>query len=342
MVKQKKAETTPIEKEAQPASAPQTVPVAEKESSGLKKSTIITGILLLGAAAVWGIVGYQAMRSENGQTLFGKYFHSSDDVVVATIDGENVYLSQIKEIADRIPQYAELPFDMIYPHLTPTFADKIHKIDLIENEYPFSVSERFIGKICDGRPESEYAVLYQNLTLIQQEKLACDLALFFHKLHQIDYKKLNIPEPTEAIDNWDVTTENNFDIGEVQKTLSRYKININDYMVKSPNIVTALCHNDLSGSNILLNTEKDDVLVGIIDFGNTIIMPKYQDFFPLYKIHRKLAIDTLKEYNKLTSSPIEQKQIDYLALLYTGWGLARTTNPSSPYFMKLLKPFLEE
>ena len=232
--------------------------------------------------------------------------------------------------------------DMIYPHLTPTFADKIHKIDLIENEYPFSVSERFIGKICDGRPESEYAVLYQNLTPIQQEKLACDLALFFHKLHQIDYKKLNIPEPTEAIDNWDVTTENNFDIGEVQKTLSRYKININDYMVKSPNIVTALCHNDLSGSNILLNTEKDDVLVGIIDFGNTIIMPKYQDFFPLYKIHRKLAIDTLKEYNKLTSSPIEQKQIDYLALLYTGWGLARTTNPSSPYFMKLLKPFLEE
>lgn len=232
--------------------------------------------------------------------------------------------------------------DMIYPHLTPTFADKIHKIDLIENEYPFSVSERFIGKICDGRPESEYAVLYQNLTPIQQEKLACDLALFFHKLHQIDYKKLNIPEPTEAIDNWDVTTENNFDIGEVQKTLSHYKININDYMVKSPNIVTALCHNDLSGSNILLNTEKDDVLVGIIDFGNTIIMPKYQDFFPLYKIHRKLAIDTLKEYNKLTSSPIEQKQIDYLALLYTGWGLARTTNPSSPYFMKLLKPFLEE
>ena len=117
MVKQKKAETTPIETEAQPASASQATPVAEKASSGLKKSTIITGILLLGAAAVWGIVGYQAMRSENGQTLFGKYFHSNDDVVVATIDGENVYLSQIKEIADRIPQYAELPFDMIYPHL---------------------------------------------------------------------------------------------------------------------------------------------------------------------------------------------------------------------------------
>ena len=232
--------------------------------------------------------------------------------------------------------------DMIFPHLTPTIADKIHKIDLIENEYPFSISERFIGKICDGRPESEYAVLYQNLTPMQQEKLACDIALFFHKLHQIDYKKLNIPKPTEAIDNWDVTTENNFDFEQVQKILSRYKININDYMVKTPNTATALCHNDLSGSNILLNPEKEDVLVGIIDFGNVMIMPKYQDFFPLYKIHRKLAIDTLKEYNKLTSSPIDQKQIDCMALLYTGWGLARIKNPSSPYFMKLLKPFLEE
>ena len=186
--------------------------------------------------------------------------------------------------------------DMIYPHLTPTIADKIHKIDLIENEYPFSISERFIGKICDGRPESEYAVLYQNLTPMQQEKLACDIALFFHKLHQIDYKKLNISEPTEAIDNWDVTTENNFDFEQVQKILSRYKININDYMVKSPNTATALCHNDLSGSNILLNPEKEDVLVGIIDFGNVMIMPKYLDFFPLYKIHRKLAIDTLNRH----------------------------------------------
>ena len=232
--------------------------------------------------------------------------------------------------------------DMISPHLTPTFANKIHKIDLIENEYPFSISERFIGKICDSRPESEYAMLYQNLTPIQQEKLAYNLALFFHKLHQIDYKKLNIPEPTEAIDNWDVTTENNFDFEQVQKILSLYKININDYMIKSPNMAIALCHNDLSGSNILLNPEKEDVLVGIIDFGNAMIMPKYQDFFPLYKIQRKLAIDTLKEYNKLTSSPIEQKQIDCMTLLYTGWGLVRTQNQSSPYFMKLLKPFLEE
>ncbi len=117
MVKQKKEQTI-IETEEKSVQSTKTEPVLEKETTGLKKSTIITGILLLGAAAVWGIVGYQAMRSEDGQTLFSKYFaHDNDDVVVATIDGEEVYLSQIKEIADKIPQYAELPFDMIYPHL---------------------------------------------------------------------------------------------------------------------------------------------------------------------------------------------------------------------------------
>lgn len=232
--------------------------------------------------------------------------------------------------------------DMVYPHLVPTFANKIHKIDLIECEYPFSVSKRFYGKICDGRPESEYATLYQNLTVTQQKKLAYDLAVFFNLMHQIDYKNLNIPEQNEAIDNWDVTSRNDFDLKKAQETLLPYKINLNNYKSAHLNISKALCHNDLSGSNLLLNTEKDNVLSGIIDFGNTVVMPKYQDFFPLYKIARKLAIDTLAEYNKITSYPIEQRQIDFMVLSYIGFGLAQSKDGSSPYFLKLLQPFLEE
>lgn len=232
--------------------------------------------------------------------------------------------------------------DMVYPHLVPTFANKIHKIDLIECEYPFSVSKRFYGKICDGRPESEYATLYQNLTVTQQKKLAYDLAVFFNLMHQIDYKNLNIPEPNEAIDNWDVTSRNDFDLKKAQETLLPYKINLNNYKSAHLNISKALCHNDLSGSNLLLNTEKDNVLSGIIDFGNTVVMPKYQDFFPLYKIARKLAIDTLAEYNNITSYPIEQRQIDFMVLSYIGFGLAQSKDGSSPYFLKLLQPFLEE
>lgn len=231
--------------------------------------------------------------------------------------------------------------DIIYPYLMPTFANKIQKIDLISGEYPFSISKRIKGKICDGRPESEYATLYQNLSTKQQEQLAYDLAQFFNIMYRINYKILDIPASTEAIDNWDVTTREDFDFEKARQALLVYEIDLNNYRVDTPNTKMALCHNDLSGSNLLLNPGKEDVLVGIIDFGNTIVMPKYRDFFPLYKISRKLAIDTLTEYNKTTSSPIEQKQIDFMVLSYIGFGLAQSKEDPSPYFIKLLQPFLE-
>lgn len=231
--------------------------------------------------------------------------------------------------------------DVVYPYLMSYFEGKIHKIELVDGVYPFSISKRFYGKICDGRPESDYAVLYQNIKPERQLKLAQDLAMFFHLMHRIDYNTLNIPEPTEAIDNWDVAQRNDFDYARVRETLLPYGIDLDDYKPTLPNSDKALCHNDLSGSNLLLNPESDDILAGIIDFGNAIVMPKYQDFFPLYKINRKLATDVLNEYNKLPSSTIEQKQTDFMALCYIGYGLAQTKDNPSPYFMKLLKPFLE-
>lgn len=229
--------------------------------------------------------------------------------------------------------------DTVYPFLMPYFEGKIHKIELVKGIYPFSVSKRFYGKICDGRPESDYAVLYQNLKPLQKQKLAQDLAMFFHIIHQINYTKLNIPEPTEAIDNWDVTLRADFDYAEVREALLPHKIDLDDYKQTLPNIDKALCHNDLSGSNLLLNPESDDILSGIIDFGNAIVMPKYMDFYPLYKISSKLAVDVLNEYNKLTASKIEQKQTDFMALCYIGYGLAQNKDNPSPYFLRLLKLF---
>lgn len=230
--------------------------------------------------------------------------------------------------------------ETIYPYLVPEFEEKIHKIDLIDGQYPFSISRRFVGKICDGRPQGKYAVLYQNLDVKQQERLAYELARFFYLMHQIDYKKLNLQEANETVDNWDVTARNDFDIEEVQKTLKSYKIDLDEYKIRQPNMTRALCHNDLSGSNILLSPEGKDILIGIIDFGNTIVMPKYQDFFPLYKIDRKLAVETLAKYNEMTASPIEQKQIDFMVLAYAGFCLAQSKGGISPYFMKMLKPFM--
>ncbi|MBQ4400126.1 MAG: aminoglycoside phosphotransferase family protein [Alphaproteobacteria bacterium] len=244
------------------------------------------------------------------------------------------------EIIWQTMQREKMIIDTIYPHLMPYFEGKIHKIELIDGTHPFSISERFYGKICDGRPESDYAVLYQNIIPERQLKLAQDLAMFFHLMHQTNCAEQNIPEPTEAIDNWDVSTREDFDYAKVKEALLQHNTDLNDYKPTLQNIDKALCHNDLSGSNLLLNPEIDDILAGIIDFGNAVVMPKYLDFFPLYKIDRKLAIDTLTEYNKLTTSKIEPKQLDYIALCYIGYGLYKTKDNSSPYFMKLLKPFI--
>lgn len=267
-------------------------------------------------------------RLQSGSRSVAYY---ADDYVVRFPKAEIIWLTMQREKA---------VIDMIYPYLMPYFEEKIHKIELINGKYPFSVSKRFYGKICDGRTESDYAVLYQNIKPAQQLKLAQDLAMFFYLMHKIDYTKLNIPESTEAIDNWDVTLRDNFDYKSVREVLLTHEIDLDDYKSDFPNPNKALCHNDLSGSNLLLNPESNDILAGIIDFGNMVIMPKYQDFFPLYKVDRKLAIDTLTEYNKLTTSKIEPKQLDYMALCYIGYGLYKTKDNSSPYFMKLLKPFI--
>jgi hypothetical protein len=94
--------------------------------------------------------------------------------------------------------------------------------------YPFFVSKRFYGKICDGRSESECAVQYQDLFQVQQVKLAEDLAMFFHLMHQIDYKKLNISAPSKAIDNWNITTREDFDYNSAKETLQNYQIDLDD------------------------------------------------------------------------------------------------------------------
>lgn len=98
----------------------------EKQKHGLKKSTIIIGGLLLGVAVVWGVLGYQTVFQNSSESFFGRYFQDKkhNDIIVATIDGKSIYLSEIKDIADRIPQYAELPFDMIYPQLLKKYIIK--------------------------------------------------------------------------------------------------------------------------------------------------------------------------------------------------------------------------
>lgn len=227
----------------------------------------------------------------------------------------------------------------IFPLISDNFKSKIHPITLVDGEYPFSIVKRFVGKICDNRDDKVNALKVQNLPKDKQENLAQTLAEFFAMMHQIDYTKLHIPPINETIDNWDVSKKADFDYAKARFALKKVSsFDLDDYQCENKNETLAFCHNDLSGSNMLINPDTEDILVGIIDFANALVEPKYLDFFPLYKINRNLAAEVIKRYNELLEDKIDIKQTDFTMLSYIAYNLVKTDNPP-PYFMKLLKLF---
>ena len=163
----------------------------------------------------------------------------------------------------------------IWPLISDKFKSKIHPINLVEGEYPFSVVRRFVGKICDNRDDEVNAVKIQNLPKDKQENLAQTLAEFFAMMHKIDYTKLHIPPINETIDNWDVSKQADFDYAKAREALKKVSsFDLADYQCNHKNETFSLCHNDLSGSNMVINPKKEDILVGINEFTNTVNQTK--------------------------------------------------------------------
>ena len=88
-----------------------------------------------------GFTGLQNItRLQSGSRSVAYY---ADDYIVRFPKAEIIWQTMQRE---------KMIIDKIYPHLMPYFEGKIHKIELVTGAYPFSVSKRFYGKICDGRP----------------------------------------------------------------------------------------------------------------------------------------------------------------------------------------------
>ncbi len=283
-----------------------------------------------------GIVAHQVEKLPGGSR---SYAFAADNLTVRFPKAEVIWnvMRREKQI-----------IDAIYPYIEEKLPHKIHKIELIEEEYPFTLSMRFNGKICDNRGEGKYTTDYGSLSSSQQENMARQIAQFFAALHAIDYTALNIPAVdsslTEAMESWDVTKRPDFDYAAAKTALlqqSSGKLNLDVYSSTATIPVSALCHNDLSGSNLLINPEEYGVVTGIIDFGNARVVPLEQEFFPLYKINHRLAHDTLKIYNKIARRNIDINVIDALALKYIAYGLSKKTEETSPYLLNLLKPFCD-
>ena len=87
--------------------------------SKLKTGTILATVLAAGAIAIWAVAANNWIRLP-GLSPEGK--------VIATVDGDPVYLSEVETLVSQVPQLAELPFEDIYPQLVKdVVAEKVLK-----------------------------------------------------------------------------------------------------------------------------------------------------------------------------------------------------------------------
>lgn len=104
---------------APPKVVPAIIEKVEEKQKNSPVRKVLTGILFVTTLVIWFFVGQQAfyLVTEN---LWLRNRHRAPAIqkeVVATVNGEAIYMSDVRDFAQNIPQLAELPFDMVYPQL---------------------------------------------------------------------------------------------------------------------------------------------------------------------------------------------------------------------------------
>jgi thiamine kinase-like enzyme len=187
--------------------------------------------------------------------------------------------------------------------------------------------------------------IYDTMNSKERHQLAVDIAELLVSIHQIPlsavqtvtqkYAKTSRNENKTALPDFDyaVAKAHILDV-------SQNKINLDDFKTPIPRDGLALCHNDLHSGNMVI---KDNKLSGFIDFGEAGINPRINDFFHLYRLDRDLAVDAIKEYNKLSDYQIDIRATDYQFLSNTGYTLEQRKNRQSfkPEVAKVLKNFVK-
>ncbi len=171
-------------------------------------------------------------------------------------------------------------------------------------------------KMIDGRIFDKQV----HLSSKQEDRLAFEIAFFLCTLHQIPLSTMDTVDlvSVSAADDWNFTHNPEWDYQTAYELLKMHDIDLETFKVEIDNRTKAVCHNDLSGSNILIDTEKSNPLTGIIDFGNTAIMPLSNEFVPFYKISRQFAHKVISHYNRIAPYKVNITEVDYKALSFIG------------------------
>ena len=187
-------------------------------------------------------------------------------------------------------------------------------------------------KMIKGRLFDKSVVLSE----FQEDNLAYDLAAFLSALHCVPTAEMTeidnmIPPKTE---DWDFTNPSGKDGSIIKQLLQENAINPDDFQTDKFDRVPVVCHNDLSGSNILIDDRQDKPLQAVIDFGAAGLMPRSNDFVPFYKISRSFAHKVMRHYNQLSLHQINPRETDCKALWFIGTVLKNSRKES--LFAKLM------
>ena len=184
---------------------------------------------------------------------------------------------------------------------------------------------------------------YSAMDSKQRHQLASDIAELLAAVHHIPLEKVQaaMQKYAKICRNENKTVQNDFDYSTAKEHIleaSGGKINLDKFKTTIPTDELALCHNDLHAGNMVV---KDNKLNGFIDFGEAGVKPRITDFFHFYRLDRDLAVDVIKEYNKISDYKIDVKAADYQFLSNTGYTLEkRKDRPSfKPEVGKILKNF---
>ena len=165
--------------------------------------------------------------------------------------------------------------------------------------------------------------VYAKMNSKEHHQLAIDIAELLSAIHRIPIS--DVQEKTQKYlkicRNENKTAQQDFDYSIAKLQIldaSDDKINLDDFKIELPTDNLVVCHNDLHCENIVVNNGR---LSGFIDFGEAGINPRLTDFFHLYRLDRDLAVDVIKEYNKISDCKIDIKAADYQFLSNTGYTL---------------------
>lgn len=262
---------------------------------------------------------------------------------IAVRAGDQVYRFPLTAEAFAAMRREAILTEILSNEMTSEARSGIARVFIVEEENGLSFSyHRYInGKIMDTvRGETEFNTCYAGLNVEQRSGLAQEIALFFADLHSLSANIFPKEFLSDTVSEWDFTQKT--DEEQSRELLLRYsggKLDLNVFKTEISEDV-AFCHNDLSGSNLLIDLESENLLAGIIDFANSGFRPRTDEFIPLYKIGRDLAVRVIGYYNQQVQNPVRMAEIDYKFLCFVAFLLEHQKKPSF-FVTALIEDFVQ-